>query len=1272
MNPLTTPQTSIVTGYSSQPIYPSFVSSTPSSRHINGIQGTAHLSSTPGDSLLDPATSIQNQKLEQATPICSIDTDLDSSFSESVFSTFTPKGCLQNHINIKESKMSTDNDSSKQNNQQQNVKESSQSQTQTQSQNLSMSQPQSNLSSMSSIASPPPIPKSPDAADPNLNSSSVNVSETPNKSNTLKNSGNIETPLTNGFCNNDESLQSLKNNMSESNENENSKIDLDLELDLSDIISQSTPQSSPAKKRPKLTHLTPTADSGRILSSITPSPSLFGSAKRLRIGPGHSGAAILANSPLDRTPQRTFFSPRSNRIGLITSNSPLTNRNSPFSRENTNTITNKEEDDTNMTSTLSNGSCASTISNDNDLSVTEAPISPFVEQSSKQNSPLVVSGSASTIRTNTGNEEEVDDDTPMDTSYAATPLASKRVRNHKNKGVVRRGNGMSRPSEDRKPKGIIKLEPYDHFDTRNNGPKRKKVRFDSELLASRKYQDNEDDGEPAKDNLDEEENNALIETKLSLLEEFDRDFSDSDDDPETSEIDSRREDLVVDPDPTLIFNSEMLLAQDNAHATTILDDELVDSIDEDDDEEFIFPHDNQVLDREDSEHDSEEPDHIDLYDPDYEDEQYEAEYDEVIEDDDDDNGGDDYPESDIAHIHKLLNKSIRASALPELQSHSQIRAAIHLNNFKAVIVKVAEEVQIQKDIEEERAFNSSNGGSLFGSSRITPRRNMTEKIIESYSKPIADDFYKWVAKKQRENKWDAVVDSFHDKLIEKETKKREGKDKEETPGPRELFESEDGKEKADELSADPIDANRAISTEDSEMLSEEEPKKASSDSQNNEEKQLSDLDKESASQSKLNTSNKPTCSEDKSENSPTRSDSKEDEEKPDELLPINPFTIQIASEILQEDLGCILKHDLDSVPWLTKTSRPFIKSLFNFESNAGLSQDFRSLQNQIRLSEEQDEDDTQMYNHFTQQQIPPFARSKYHAQYNFSNLTSHFSVYNNPTLPPTSSARPFDIAEYFTPSTVVPPTDTFSNLITHPQLRASSHIIGRKRLRSADNLYYSNHQGVNNGVSNMLMSGSGMMGEELSQEFREAEYIDNLQGHSIPIPSTTGQSQSSGLRSLFDNTLSTSMLNSHPLEFHSEMDDQNLQHGEDLPNGIKRRCLRPSASLNRTMIGTSSDISNTDFNPQLFGEPIATSSLIEPEPSSNVANLSNSQPQIDSIVDSTNLTLGSKAAESSNLAEGGPQGLNTQESGNLEKETTPSIPSISPVVQAEEKTKETL
>lgn len=91
MNPLTTPQTSIVTGYSSQPIYPSFVSSTPSSRHINGIQGTAHLSSTPGDSLLDPATSIQNQKLEQATPICSIDTDLDSSFSESVLVLLLPR-----------------------------------------------------------------------------------------------------------------------------------------------------------------------------------------------------------------------------------------------------------------------------------------------------------------------------------------------------------------------------------------------------------------------------------------------------------------------------------------------------------------------------------------------------------------------------------------------------------------------------------------------------------------------------------------------------------------------------------------------------------------------------------------------------------------------------------------------------------------------------------------------------------------------------------------------------------------------------------------------------------------------------------------------------------------------------------------------------------------------------------------------------------------------------------------------------------------------------
>lgn len=103
--------------------------------------------------------------------------------------------------------------------------------------------------------------------------------------------------------------------MSESNENENSKIDLDLELDLSDIISQSTPQSSPAKKRPKLTHLTPTADSGRILSSITPSPSLFGSAKRLRMGPGHSGAAILANSPLDRTPQRTFLVPDQTELG---------------------------------------------------------------------------------------------------------------------------------------------------------------------------------------------------------------------------------------------------------------------------------------------------------------------------------------------------------------------------------------------------------------------------------------------------------------------------------------------------------------------------------------------------------------------------------------------------------------------------------------------------------------------------------------------------------------------------------------------------------------------------------------------------------------------------------------------------------------------------------------------------------------------------------------------------------------------------------------------
>lgn len=254
------------------------------------------------------------------------------------------------------------------------------------------------------------------------------------------------------------------------------------------------------------------------------------------------------------------------------------------------------------------------------------------------------------------------------------------------------------------------------------------------------------------------------------------------------------------------------------------------------------------------------------------------------------------------------------------------------------------EIQTQMDNQtesEENPVNSTTPSegrqSLFKPCTIYPKSvhesHISEKILESYCKSMANSFFKWVAETQQsEEKWADAVKTMKACKVQNEQGEASNAERE-------------GKEALASLNVDKHDViETGVERSRCHDLEQEAIAKGDSQGQLQEgcEVNLKQQNSKVAATNVVNDSSNETKDMHESfETGPNnhtdslKHDTAADEfEKPDlpdlndsviadpnieiEELAIDPFTLNIAADILHQDLSLLFDNDCTSVPWLTK------------------------------------------------------------------------------------------------------------------------------------------------------------------------------------------------------------------------------------------------------------------------------------------------------------------------------------------------------------------
>lgn len=1069
--------------------------------------------------------------------------------------------------------------------------------------------------------------------------------------------------------------------------------------------SQNTPQQSFVKEQPL------NASTNGPNSFVSASPPFLSSPKNK---PTYLDQNLNSNSPLNITTSR--HNPSRNDINI---NTAVSTKSPPCKTQSKALQTNK--DSQNNSNTMSATSCAVTIPT-NTFSKSETNCALNDDSENKPKS-ITISKNKSF-----GNAP-IDDgsDTPVD-SPGNTRMDFKKPGVCFKDTHSKKTGAVNKERKAGSPRGIIKNTNYNHFDSRGLVSRYKTVRFDSALLESRIFIEDNSDNDPDYADQDEE----IIEKQNNLIAQFERDFgSDSDSDDESTRPineekpnqDSVALSVELDPnvndtDPTLILNTNGTILDDGNDIETLdhnsinlSDSDSASDNDENPLDAFALPGFgiNQKADSDsdsdsddfDAEIDTDNAHCLDFGNCDYdEDDEDDLAYDPDFNDDYDEEEEEylcrerlDYPDGDVAHSNKLLNRKIPEDSLPPLQSHHQIRAAIQKNHFKNVIALKFAEIQTQMDNQTESEENPVNSTipsegrqSLFKPCTVYPKNfhesQISEKMLESYCKSMANSFFKWVAETQQsEEKWADAVKTMKARKVQNEQGEASNAELE-------------GKEALASLNVDKHGVTETgVERSKCHDLEQEAITKGDSQGQQKEwcDVDLKQQNSKVADTNVVNDSSNETKDVPKSfESGPknptdspkhdTAADEFEKQDLPDlndsviadpnieiEELAIDPFTLNTATDILHQDLTLLFENDCTSVPWLTKAI--FLRILYSFQRTVKPFESqlqylgshhsgFTSLQNEIVQHEEQDADsvypvayNTNMsFNPHVQHPLHFYAKSNENSPNQFGMTSSNFSVYNNITSVPTilppipafvsGHANGRNQAFGYENPMVVPPTDPVSKFQSLPSIRPPMQFAGRKRLRSADNLYYQhqiNKDMPNNGVDHN-MGHSVLYSSAAVCEKPEGEYLDVRQA------ATYDQTISAPLQPLYTSPQSS-----------QELGDEDDAAPKPL-NLFKKRCLRPLNIMKRKFITKT----NLDMDPHCseasadgqgfaqnaapalpnlsFG-PLATSSLVEvlesdkasssqeAEESADSANAQSGEPNCSNdATDSGDLNLGCEKA----------------------------------------------
>lgn len=1058
------------------------------------------------------------------------------------------------------------------------------------------------------------------------------------------------------------------------------------------IMSQSTPQSSPVKPRPINT---PTNAPSSSLLTTTPPALMFSAKKSL----ASLGPSCNSNSPFLRTPNRSFFSPNFMSRAATTMTQPYT----PFSQSKT------------------------IVSPDEDLSISGTTPLNHASFAQRNKLDLLKFGERNKIDLRISSKED-EDFSDNDTTQAT--IKRKFVSNSTVTSTKNKQSKTGNLDKNRNLKGIIKDTGYAHFDTRQNVVRHKTVRFDSSLLESRVFHDdcfsdsNDDENDPEYDSEEEEEEDYVAQKQSNLAAQFERDFdSNSEDEEDKEETGNRTSNTLKvlpdsldsemhDPDSSMApIPSSTDLESENGDMTVghIEKDQVngSDDVEKDSVQSSTFATINYQENYDSDEYESEtEGDHtkvldLDELDPDYEgsesDFSYASDfYDEYDEEEEAYMRQDmlDYPDGDIAHSNKLLNKKIDEKFLPPLQSHHQIRSAIQTNKFKNVIIDTIEDIQLQLESEEygsgddeeeeEEEDNLVNDGNckrrrLFlntlPSSR--PKRSHViqncDKMLESYAKSMAGDFFKWVAQIQAKggDEWANVLKRFTERKMQYEQEMQESATEENgmremTPGPAEIAQNiEIGNTPNDKLVGSCVSGENesANPNEETEMLNQGHisvemtdvpatgSEIASESIKSNSERKTNDSDMNVENQSL--TKQREGLVEPGAQNSLIKLDSNAviEPESESEKLNIDTFTMNDAADVLRQDLVRLFNEDSPSIPWITKIAFSRILSSIRrmsneaLESRSFLDNDtmanprFISLPNKIRQHEEEDDQSLHSLIYKTgqgvtygmqhHQHIPPYTSAQQPHPNQLGMATSYLGgLYGNVTSSPampqthwhtmasrsrnTSGGHPM-IVGYEHPTIAPPPTDPLSNFTS---MRPTGQISGRKRIRSADNLYYQYYQHKNNNYTQSYdndynENSSRVAYSEMDQDQEADDVFDYGSNNLVSSQSIASQSEQEALITSFSSSKSSQETNGDGKEASNNDNDTSAHTQQQQQPALKRRRLKTASISNRTFVksylaentfgntaGITTDGSGPSLMPALpslsFGPPLATSSFIDP------------------------------------------------------------------------------
>lgn len=1004
------------------------------------------------------------------------------------------------------------------------------------------------------------------------------------------------------------------------------QIDLDLPQH---IMSQSTPQSSPVKARPINTPKNiPTTS----LLTATPPTLLFSAKKKL------TPLNLTPNSysPITRISNRQYLSPNrmARPIGMNTAiQSPLAiSRNKALMRSD-NDVSNPAKAFTDSLPT--NVALNSSIFGSSSFKSSSTTKDKKQMETSENFSITTTSKHASS---NTNEIENTDIQLDISSADLTTTKSESSLSqtHHTQTDDKQAENFFIRNNA--QPKGVIKNIEYRHFDLRENVPRHKTVRFDPEILESRLIVEESFDDED--DSLDQEEQDEAIQKQSSLMAQFERDFcseSENEDDDSREDTSSELADQnsaifhneadtsMTGQEPKCLPNAEgAVLDQESGHETALLHEKcenlngqsLTDSTNndpathnqKDETNPSVFP--DFDLDQESAsdsdESYTEQTRHLDFGDPDYDLDDDISFHDEFEDDYDEEeqeymyNERLDYPDGDVAHSNKLLNRNILEDSLPPLQSHHQIRAAIQTNVFKNVIIETIESLHVQMDTENEHNTTndtsaSENSQSLFKpslfSSRDPPRTLVSDEMLDSYAGSMAQDFFKWVSDiQQNGSAWDDAVKQFEKRKIQY-GQNDANKDTTTEAGVNAPVSLEANEEFSDEISAGKKAKDDSVKPKDNEKVVDHDQDAEMTDS--GDEKQLESSETADLIKSNQEVSESHNKKIDPAEQGTLQSNNDDSAAEPDtEQRCIDPFSVDVAADILRQGLVLFFEDDSLSFPWLTKSAFSRIFSCFkqaddddlyeeDSESGDDDSDIFTSLQDEIRHHEDQGKDGTHSLIYDTTNRNAgsylmlqrqrhggsQYIRAHQVPQGQFVMSSSHFGTYRGTSSIPfahsrtrslmTKSANDEELSGYEnqmgSPSSVTH-TAHFSGFTS---IRSGSQLAGRKRLRSADNLYYQHqlNKNLQNDYSHLTDSvinttGRGdlnelypsrIMNQDLGHEFVEAEYLES----STPaLPQPTSHSVGSTQEE-------------EPLE---TVNNPNLEEDIPKPPALKRRCSRPLTS----------------------------------------------------------------------------------------------------------------